>query len=117
MSNELLKLRRNKIYKARSLVVAIAISCLPIASAIAQQTSLVGEWNGTVENWAGNGLRKLIVAPDGSCRWGYPDTPGGPGAEVVLSKPECGNHRPCYQRRLRREPEAERRQPRRESAT
>jgi hypothetical protein len=86
LSNELLKLRRNKIYKARSLVVAIAISCLPIASAIAQQTpALVGEWNGTVENWAGNDLRKLIVAPDGSCRWGYPDTPGGPGAAKSCS--------------------------------
>ena len=69
-------------YTGRSLLVAIAMSCLPIASAIAQQTSdLVGEWNGKLENWTtGTDLRKLIVAPDGLCRWGYPDTPGGPGA-------------------------------------
>jgi hypothetical protein len=74
-------------YKGRTLFVAIAMSCLPIASAIAQQTSdLVGEWNGKLENWtSGTDLRKLIVAPDGSCRWGYPDTPGGPGAAKSCS--------------------------------
>jgi hypothetical protein len=74
-------------YTGRSLLVAIAMSCLPIASAIGQQTSaLVGEWNGKLENWTtGTDLRKLIVAPDGSCRWGYPDTPGGPGAAKSCS--------------------------------
>jgi hypothetical protein len=74
-------------YTGRSLLVAIAMSCLPIASAIGKQTSaLVGEWNGKLENWTtGTDLRKLIVAPDGSCRWGYPDTPGGPGAAKSCS--------------------------------
>jgi hypothetical protein len=74
-------------YKGRSLRVAIAMSCLPVASAIAQQASdLVGEWNGKLENWTiGTHLRKLIVAPDGSCRWGFPDTKGGPGAAKSCS--------------------------------
>jgi len=74
-------------YTGRSLLVAIAMSYFPIASAIAQQTSaLVGEWNGKLENWTiDTDLRKLIVAPDGSCRWGYPDTPDGPGAAKSCS--------------------------------
>jgi hypothetical protein len=74
-------------YKGRSLLVVIALSCLPIASAMAQQTSdLVGEWNGKLENWTiDTDQRKLIVAPDGSCRWGYPTTKGGPGAAKSCS--------------------------------
>jgi len=88
-------LGRDKMYKGRSLRVAIAMSCLPVASAIAQQASdLVGEWNGKLENWTiGTHLRKLIVAPDGSCRVGFSRYEGRPrSGEVVFLEPGCGNH-------------------------
>jgi hypothetical protein len=80
-------------YFGRGLLVAIAMSSLPIASAIAQQMSdLVGEWNGKLENWTHDTQqRKLIIAQDGSCRWAFPDTKGGPGkAKSCSVNPDTG---------------------------